>query len=253
MNEPMSHALMPGQPLDAALLFGAGLGISLGHCLGMCGPLVGAIAAQQRQRGLSLGALVTAQVIHHAGRITSYAIIGFVLAALGSAVQATKYGDVLRGALSLTVGMVMILIGLGLLGLLPGQTLGRAAIGSGRFTLAISRATAGLRRVGGPGGSYFMGIANGFLPCGPVYAVAAGTVVASPLAGAGAMVLFGLGTVPALLIFAVSAGGLSPAIQRGFGRLGGILVTMIGLQLLCRGAAALGWIEHLKLGSVVLW
>lgn len=243
------HGMISGQPLDAALLFGTGLAISLGHCLGMCGPLVGALAAQQRESGLSLGALVAAQSIHHAGRITSYAIIGFVLAAVGSAVHSTKNGDILRGALSLTVGVLMILIGLGLLGLLPAQT----AVGSGRWTHAISRATAGLRRMGGPGGSYFMGMANGFLPCGPVYAVAAGTVVASPLAGAGAMILFGLGTMPALLVFAVSAGGLSPAIRRGFGRLGGVLVTLIGVQLLCRGAAALGWIGHLRLGPVVLW
>ncbi len=57
----------------------------------------------------------------------------------------------------------MILLSLGLLGWLP---------------------TAGLRNASGPGAWWLMGMANGFLPCGPIYAVAAGTVVATPMARA---------------------------------------------------------------------
>ena len=76
---------------------------------------------------------------------------------------------------------------------------------------------------------------------------------AEGLAGAAAMLLFGLGTIPALVVFAVGAGQSSPAIQRRFNRLAAVLVILIGVQLLCRGAAALGWIGHLRIGEVVLW
>jgi sulfite exporter TauE/SafE len=247
--EHFGHLNAGGGPIDAVLLFGTGLAISLGHCLGMCGPLVGSLAAAQRNEGLGWGALAVAQVTHHAGRITSYALIGLVLATFGSTVHLSEYGQGLQGVLALVVGALMVILGLGLLGWLPTRRL----IESGRWALLVTRATTGLRRTSGWGARYLMGMANGFLPCGPVYAVAAGTIVASPLAGAGAMILFGLGTVPALLIFAIGAGGLSPALQRGFNRLGGLLVALIGIQLLCRGGAALGWVGHLKLGSVVLW
>lgn len=237
------------QPLDAVLLIGTGLAISLGHCLGMCGPLVASLAASQRQRGMRLGGMVGAQLLHHAGRITSYALIGLVLATLGSTLRLAGVGRGLQAALSLLVGLIMVLIGLGLLGWLPT----RRWIESGRLAGTVVRATVRLRDTAGGRSWFLLGVANGFLPCGPVYAVAAGTVVATPLAGAAAMLLFGLGTIPALVVFAVGAGQSSPAIQRRFNRLAAVLVILIGVQLLCRGAAALGWIGHLRIGEVVLW
>ena len=244
------HMMGASQPLDAALLLGMGLAMSFGHCLGMCGPLVASIAASQRQRGLRLGGVVSAQLLHHAGRITSYVVIGFVFALVGSAVMmAGGVGRSLQAALSLLVGLLMLLIGLGLLGWLPT----RRWIESGRLAGAVVRATARLRDSARGRSWFLLGVVNGFLPCGPVYAVAAGTVVATPLAGAAAMLLFGLGTVPALVVFAVGAGGLSPTIQRRFNRLAAVLVILIGVQLILRGAAALGWIGHLRFGDVVIW
>lgn len=237
------------QPVDAVLLIGTGLAISLGHCLGMCGPLVGSLAAAQRSRGMRLGGMIGAQLLHHGGRITSYALIGLVLATVGSAVGLAGVGRDLQGVLALGVGALMVLIGLGLLGWIPT----RRWIESGRLAASVVKATTRIRdRAGGP--SWFLlGMANGLLPCGPVYAVAAGAVVAAPLAGAAAMLLFGLGTVPALVVFAVGAGRVSPAIQRRFNRLAATLVILIGVQLACRGAAALGWINHLRFGDLVLW
>ena len=237
------------QPLDAVLLVGTGLAISLGHCLGMCGPLVASLAAAQRGRGMRLGGMIGAQLLHHLGRITSYALIGLVLATLGSAVGLAGVGRGLQAVLSLGVGALMVLIGLGLVGWLPT----RRWIESGRLAGTVVRATARLRDRAGSPSWFLLGMANGLLPCGPVYAVAASTVVATPLAGATAMLLFGVGTIPALVIFAVGAGRLSPAIQRRFNRLAALLVILIGVQLVCRGAAALGWIGHLRFGELVLW
>ena len=67
------------------------------------------------------------------------------------------------------------------------------------------------------------------------------------------MVLFGLGTVPALLAFALGAARMTPATQRGFRTVGAVLVLVIGLQLVLRGAAAIGWIDHLRIGGLMLW
>jgi sulfite exporter TauE/SafE len=238
-----------GQPLDAALLIGTGLAISLGHCLGMCGPLVASLAATQRARGLGLGAMVGAQLLHHSGRILSYALIGVLLASIGSTVRVAGVGRGAQGVLSLSVGGLMIVLGLGLLGWLPT----RRWLESGRVAGVVVRAIAGVRDRAGAPSWFLVGMANGFLPCGPVYAVAAGTVAATPLAGAAAMLLFGLGTVPALVVFGLGAGRLSPVVQRRFNRVAAILVVLIGVQLACRGAAALGWIGHLRIGELVIW
>lgn len=254
-HEGMAHEGMSGHlmgeamPLDAVLLVGTGLAMSLGHCLGMCGPLVGSLAAAQRSRGLRTGGILLAQLLHHTGRITSYASIGLVLAAVGSTVRAAGLGRGLQGTLSLVVGLFMVLLGLGLLGWLPTRRL----VENGRFAGLVVRGTSWLRNARGLPAWFLVGMANGFLPCGPVYAVAAGTMVSSPLQGAAAMTLFGLGTVPALLLLALGVGRVSPGLQRRFNRLAAVLVLVIGVQLACRGAAALGWIGHLRFGDVVIW
>ena len=79
------------------------------------------------------------------------------------------------------------------------------------------------------------------------------TVAARPLAGAAAMLLFGLGTIPVLIAFALGAARISPAAQRRFNQLTAVLVLLIGVQLALRGAAALGWIGHLRFGSFVIY
>lgn len=245
----LDHLMGAGQQLDVVLLVGAGLAMSLGHCLGMCGPLVGSLAGAQRERGLSLRGIAGAHLLHHLGRLTSYALIGFVFALVGTTVRLSTTARGVQGGLSLVMGLVMVILALGLLGWLPT----RRFIEGGRLALTIHRATGTLRSATGPAAWLLMGMANGFLPCGPVWAVAAGTAATSPLAGAAAMVLFGLGTVPALLLFALGAGRIGPAAQRRFNRLAAVLVLLIGLQLLLRGAAALGWVGHLRFGGIVLW
>ena len=243
------HFMGAARSLDAAMLLGAGLAMSLGHCLGMCGPLVAGLAGAQRAAGLGLGRVAAAHLVYHSGRIGSYALIGLAFATLGSALGSVVQGRALQGALSLAVGALMGVLGLGLLGWLPVRRL----LESRRLAGLVMRVTTALRRRRGPGAWLLLGVANGFLPCGPVYAVATGAMAARPLAGAAAMLLFGLGTIPALVAFALGAARIGAAAQRRFNRLTAVFVILLGLQLVLRGAAALGWIEHLRLGSVVVY
>ena len=235
--------------LDVLMLVGAGLAMSLGHCLGMCGPLVGGLAGAQRAAGLGLGRVAVAHLIYHSGRIGSYGLIGLAFASLGSALGLAADSRGPAAALSLAVGVVMVLLGIGLLGALPVRSL----LESRWLASLVLRATVVLRQHRGAGTWLLLGVANGFLPCGPVYAVATGTLASRPLAGAAAMLIFGLGTIPALVAFALGAARIGPMAQRRFNRLAAVMVLLIGVQLLLRGAAALGWIGHLRLGSVVIY
>jgi sulfite exporter TauE/SafE len=88
-----------------------------------------------------------------------------------------------------------------------------------------------------------LGGLQGFLPCALVYGAASRAVTAgSALGGASVMLVFGLGTVPA--IFALSS--LSPALLRRLRvwRWAGLFIAAVGLLLVLRGLAALGAISH---------
>lgn len=248
-----SPNLLPASPsFDAWLLLGTGFTISLGHCVGMCGPLVGAFALAQGQGETRRGslALLPGFLVYHAGRLASYALIGAGFGLLGSATALAGRGQFVQGLLSLAVGLLMGLLGLGLAGWLPTARW----VESGRLGGLVTRSFRSLlgRRSGGA--RLMLGVANGFLPCGPVYAVALGGMAAGSAGrGALAMLLFGAGTLPVLLALGLGAGRLSPRLQGRFNRVAALLVFLIGLQLLLRGAAALSWIGHLRFGEFVIF
>jgi sulfite exporter TauE/SafE len=144
----------------------------------------------------------------------------------------------------------MLLLALGLLGLLPTQRwVEQAWPGNiaARFLRSITTARS-------RGKQLLLGVANGFLPCGPVAAVAmsaAGT--GKPGAGALSMLVYGLGTLPALLILGAGVATISARARQSMYRVGAILVLLTGLQLAARGMHAFGWIPGLAFGRIVIW
>jgi hypothetical protein len=99
-----------------------------------------------------------------------------------------------------------------------------------------------------------LGALNGLLPCGLVYSallVAAST--GGLLMGAAGMIAFGLGTLPALLVVGVGAGALSARVRQVFVRVAGLLIVLVGVQLMLRGLAGWGVVPHFHLGKVMLW
>jgi sulfite exporter TauE/SafE len=67
------------------------------------------------------------------------------------------------------------------------------------------------------------------------------------------MLLYGLGTVPVLFALGLGVGSLAPSVQGKLYKLGAVLVLVIGLQLVLRGAAAFEWIAHLRFRELVIW
>ena len=242
-------------PTQLALLVSAGLVMSLGHCLGMCGPIVGAFAVRQRAQGATSRRLALSTLLYHSGRITAYAMIGAALGLLGSVVA--RQDHPFQGWLSILAGILMVLLGLGLLGLLPTQhwvesgirRAGRAGPG-----WSVGRTVGSLLGARGWGRYLALGFANGFLPCGPVAAVGLSAAAAgSPARGALAMLAYGLGTIPALFVLGMSAGSLPASTRARLFRLGAVLVLVIGVQLCLRGLHNLGLAGGCKIGPVVLW
>ena len=189
-------------------LFVAGFFGSAGHCVTMCGPFVLAQtvarlesqpAAAMREFYRLTGAALTP---YHVGRMTTYAGLGAVAAALaGGLVQVTGLRW-MSAAFLFLAAIAFLAYGVRRIGfLLPARETG----GEGWWARHVGRLARPLfeRPVGLRG--YGLGLALGFLPCGLLYgALAAVSSSGDALTGAFGMILFALGTVPALLVVGVA-------------------------------------------------
>lgn len=223
--------------LAAALVMGLA---GSAHCLGMCGPLVAAADGLRLARWTPWAPLPM-----HAGRLVTYGAMGLAAGLIGGTIERGALAVGLQGVAATLGGLALIFFGLVLLGWMPfrwGLDIGERATARLAASIASQRPASGL----------LMGLYWGFLPCGLVWAalVNAGAT-ASPLMGSLVMLLFGLGTVPALLVLGGLAGYIGARYRRWLTRLAAATVVAMGLLLLLRTAASAGWIAHLKLAAGV--
>jgi sulfite exporter TauE/SafE len=206
-----------------------------GHCLGMCGGLVAALAlsTDQQRGGLPFHLLYTT------GRLTTYTLIGLVVGWLGSAIAYAEAFATFSRIILLGSDLFVILIGLGSAGLLRGFNL--LSLECASPVRALSVAVRGLRRLPPMVAPLPLGLAFGFLPCGLLYAMAiTAAQSAAPLRGAQIMLGFGLGTAPALLLFGTAAHWLGAGARRWMLRSAGGMVALMGLYNLLRHLRMMG-------------
>ena len=207
----------------------AGLVGSVAHCAPMCGPFVLAqvsrnwahlklrdICPRQRvQQGLLLP--------YHAGRLATYAGLGALAAASGGVLGNVPGLGVVPGLL-LLAGAVLLL----------GQAMARLAPQSVLALHLPARGSAFLSHLAGRidrdsvPGAFLFGVVLGFLPCGFLYAALAVAASSGQAEiGAAAMLAFGLGTVPSLMLLGV----LGQAAGQSIARFGPLLLLFNALVL----------------------
>jgi sulfite exporter TauE/SafE len=198
-----------------------------GHCVGMCSAFVLFVSRRYAAHDGPAAAFM-AQIWYAAGRVATYALLGGVAGALGAVVQSVgAFVGVQRAALVFAGFTLVVWALLALAGreLFPG---------SGPFVRVMQLLK---RRV--PGHPFVLGLFLGLLPCGFLYsAVVAATARGTALQGALALVLFGVGTAPALLGVSVAdefVGARRRALLNGLAQL---FVLAMGARLLWR---ALPW------------
>jgi sulfite exporter TauE/SafE len=209
-------------PLSGGIVFGlllAGMAGSPMHCVPMCGGFVlgqvsdrmARVPAAQFCEWRRIGAAML--LPYHLGRLTTYTALG----AAGGALLHLPWFNRLSGALLLAGALLFLMQALRRLApTLRLPALDHAPPGWNRL---IAGATRSLDR-GSVGGSYRLGIALGFLPCGFLYgalATAAGS--ATPWAGAAGMLAFSLGTAPGLIAVALAGQVAGRRWQAGVARL----------------------------------
>jgi sulfite exporter TauE/SafE len=226
------------------VLFVSGLLGSLGHCLGMCGPLVMMVSAQLGSRRMSSA---PHHLAYHGARLAVYALLGAVMGGVGLLLGVGDPLSRLAGTVSLILGLGVVLLGLGYLGWLPHGGIEGAGDG-------LSRAMSWALQRDRPGGILLLGGLNGLLPCGLVYSsLLVAASIGGPLPGALGMLAFGAGTVPALLVIGLGAGMLGVRARQAIARVTGALIVVVGLQLILRGGAALGILPHVSVIGVMIW
>lgn len=198
------------------------------HCIGMCGGFACALAATES----SFRVAFARQLVYNVGRIFTYAFLGALAGSLGLYAAGWRLGPLSAQQLfSIVAGAIMIVLGVSTLGLirLPARW---APLGGGIFTPLFAHFLSGR----GWTGHFAAGIANGFLPCGLVYAfLAAAAAAANTRDGLLIMVFFGLGTVPAMLLAAAGGKLLSLAARRRVYHAAAALVVIMGAVTIWRG------------------
>ena len=251
MVDSCCHPIAAGEPsADLALLFLTGITVSLGHCVGMCGPLHAAFVGAQTAPASRGFRLILPLARYHGGRILGYVIIGAALGLVGTVGRWSGLGLRGQAVLSVALGALLLVTALGAGGPHALETLP----GFSRVGQAVSRRMR--RLLASPRGrnQFSLGLANGFLPCGPVLAVAlTAAATAHPGIGMLLMLVYGLGTLPALLLLAAVTSRLGTWGRRLVSRAGTFLLVLLGLQLALRGLAGLGVVRHLRFGEVVIW
>jgi uncharacterized protein len=173
------------------------------HCIAMCGGFAAAIAARDHKVRADATPLLPAATIarqqlgYHAGRLTTYMLLGAAFGAAGAA--ALQAADLLPVQRTLYVLANLFLLWLGV------SLVTRAAgipwlqrVGANVFGKLLPLLRPLLRRPA-PAGRIALGLAWGLMPCALVYSVLPLALFAGgPWQGAAVMLAFGVGTVPNL-------------------------------------------------------
>jgi len=212
--------MMTASAIGSALALG--LAGSL-HCLGMCGPLALALPVG---RNTSTGSRAIGRLLYNVGRACTYAVMGIFAGLFGRVLQLAG----LQQAVSILLGVLLLATVFLRVRHMPEKVL--------RYVYyPVQRGLSRMLNRGSHLGLFQIGLLNGLLPCGLVYAaLAAASLQTGAAAGAAFMFLFGIGTLP--LMFVLSFGSIrfqTPRWQPLFNRLIPAVTCAVAVLLILRG------------------
>lgn len=182
-----------------------GLLSSFSHCAGMCGPLHMAIRSSTQNKSMVW--------MYHAGRLTTYGLLGSITGLVGSTVHLSGLPVLAK---SFSFAFIVLYISLALVYLF-----GKSAL----FEVKAFQYTSGLihRRATSTKGIFQLGLLGGLLPCPTTLAVLAWALAAPHLAiGVLGMLVLGVATLPSFLLLS--------GVLRGAHRLKSVTVnTLMGI------------------------
>ena len=194
------------------MLFVTGLLTSI-HCISMCGSinLVASINNENKRN-------YKRPILYNLGRIISYTIIGALVGLLGKVIS---INNIVSGIIIIIASVIMLLMSLTMLNIIK--------VRFKFFKYKVSNRN-----------PFVIGLFNGLMPCGPlqamqVYALTTGSM----FKGALSMFLFGLGTVPLMLVTGFVFSSMKGKTKILINKIASVLILVLSLIMLNRGLLSL--------------
>ena len=193
------------------------------HCVGMCGP----IALSLPLRGITITQKIWGSILWSLGRIFTYSLMGALFGLIGAGFKLIGYQQVI----SITIGTIMIISVF-----LPSFFTKITSGGLLSLFIPIRKGMQRLLQEKNNRALFLIGIFNGLLPCGLVYMAVAGAIGTADFRSAIAyMALFGLGTLPLLLMISMLGNIISQTIRKRINQVVPFVVVLIGILFILRG------------------
>ncbi|MEK7669195.1 MAG: sulfite exporter TauE/SafE family protein [Patescibacteria group bacterium] len=212
--------------------FMIGIIASLSTCMAVVGGLVLSMSATFARENDK----VKPQLLFHIGRIVSFFILGGVIGMLGATLQLGTIGTFVLG---LVIGLTMLLMGVNLLDVFHFTKIFQPVMPKfiSKHALGVSKLNHTLTPV-------LVGIVTFFLPCGftqsmQIYTLSTGSFMQGGLT----MLVFALGTLPALALVSFSSFSIKNSSKSGvFFKSAGLIVIMFALFNLINSLVIIGFI-----------
>jgi len=189
----------------------------------MCGPIAAAVPTRSSS---NFGTFINL-LQYNFGRILTYSILGFLIGNIGFTLN-------MFGALqwiSIISGIALVLFAWKKLFF---HHLNLPFVG--KITQFVSKNVGKIVRSESPIKLLTLGTLNGLLPCGMVYIALTNSLLAgSPATSATAMIFFGVGTLPAMLIFGMMLNKISFSLRAKMNKALPVLLTIVGILIILRG------------------
>ena len=204
--------------------------ISLGflgsfHCVGMCGPIAMALPLGRETQFKR----ITGTLLYNLGRVTTYGVLGLLFGLLGKGFVIGGY----QQGLSIVLG-VLILLTLLFPKQLSSETRLTKAILPWVYT--VKSLLGNLFKKTSYPSLYLIGVLNGLLPCGLVYLGVAGAIATGEAwKGSLFMMVFGLGTLPAMFFVSMASSAISLDWRNKIRRAVPVFVGLMAFVLILRG------------------
>lgn len=220
--------------LTYGAIFLVGIVAALSSCTAIIGGLILSFSANFSKAHPNATGLqrFKPHILFNAGRIVSYFVLGGVIGALGSVFTLSPR---LSGALTVLIAGVMVLLAIDILQLFKANRF------IPRMPKFVTRKLEKLAESNNPIMPFVGGALTFFLPCGftqsmQLYALSTGSFWQGGLT----MLVFAVGTLPALLSVGVMASFSKGNVARYFMKFSGVAVLLLGLFTFKNGLTLLG-------------
>ncbi len=197
------------------------------HCIGMCGPIALALPSGSfRSFSFYIG-----RILYNFGRVITYSFFGLIFGMLGKSFSFISIE--FQQGVTIATGVVILLIVI-----LPTGIKKKISdkFSFFNFTNKIKLYFGTLFKKGSISSLFFIGILNGFLPCGFVYVGLAGALVTGEvLSGIFYMALFGIGTIPVMFGTSLAGNFINVKIRQKISKAIPFFAGLIAILFILRG------------------